>query len=561
MNYFLPEAKITRDNEVVAEAVEAASSDTASAMIGLALDEEIPVTAANVFEAAASNRFSAGQQEILRREAAHVIGILLPDMPVKEREGVAAEMVEAVRSGTRPMIFRMVMSIKWTVIPLCAAILPLIYAHSAISAIGFVVSSLYYAALFSHIYLSKASKWDKTTTLREAALMAILAFMQVTNAPQILYYAATALLAGHFAAMLVYISHRIFARYIFGAYYTPREYVQAHRPIRYYLFRWFNYPEWWDNAYLSPFIGPIYFRYAAAHEFVHYLEGHGYIKKSIPTASAVSIIGFIESEEVAKIPKRSMFEFKNGYSVMKKRDPARYNSLISDPWNKLVKAEKKGVRKEIWSSYALGWRLAGIGKALSEETDNPLDMRNFVRLISTGMSPMEAEEAILKKTGKPSLAAAAAQLASVKGEATSRALPVAEIRKANLIRRVSLLLILIIMPVLTIYFGDAYVSIVKDSSQFNFGLIDDLAQQITALKKEGRTVLIISSGAIALGNSFLEWKKGKDIIMSQCAAAVGQTILMHHYSKCFQKNLFHNFAVMNLSHTTGLPVDRVPAGY
>ncbi len=78
---------------------------------------------------------------------------------------------------------------------------------------------------------------------------------------------------------------------------------------------------------------------------------------------------------------------------------------------------------------------------------------------------------------------------------------------------------------------------------FNHNLIKDLAKQINDLKNTGKEFTIVSSGAIALGNRHMRWQKTKDIIMNQCSASIGQTLLMHSYHKCFKE---HSLTVSQL---------------
>lgn len=48
--------------------------------------------------------------------------------------------------------------------------------------------------------------------------------------------------------------------------------------------------------------------------------------------------------------------------------------------------------------------------------------------------------------------------------------------------------------------------------------------------------MIVSSGAIGLGNNHLRWNKTNDLILNQCSASVGQNLLLHSYSNCFKKH-------------------------
>ncbi|MCP4037125.1 MAG: glutamate 5-kinase [bacterium] len=62
----------------------------------------------------------------------------------------------------------------------------------------------------------------------------------------------------------------------------------------------------------------------------------------------------------------------------------------------------------------------------------------------------------------------------------------------------------------------------------------DLARQISALMDDGREVVLVSSGAIAIGAAKLEWDSpGHSIPQMQAAAAVGQIGLVEVYQKRF----------------------------
>lgn len=68
----------------------------------------------------------------------------------------------------------------------------------------------------------------------------------------------------------------------------------------------------------------------------------------------------------------------------------------------------------------------------------------------------------------------------------------------------------------------------------NFRTIDKLAQVLSTLHNEGNDVILVSSGAIAVGVSKMRLPmKPKDVSMKQAAAAVGQCELMHIYDKFF----------------------------
>ena len=68
----------------------------------------------------------------------------------------------------------------------------------------------------------------------------------------------------------------------------------------------------------------------------------------------------------------------------------------------------------------------------------------------------------------------------------------------------------------------------------NFRTIDKLAQVLSTLHNEGHQIILVSSGAIAVGvNKMRLPMKPKDVCMKQAAAAVGQCELMHIYDKFF----------------------------
>ncbi|HVQ39335.1 MAG TPA: glutamate 5-kinase [Pyrinomonadaceae bacterium] len=65
--------------------------------------------------------------------------------------------------------------------------------------------------------------------------------------------------------------------------------------------------------------------------------------------------------------------------------------------------------------------------------------------------------------------------------------------------------------------------------------IEPLARSIVALKKAGRQIVLVSSGAVGLGAGRLGLHPSrlKDVVIRQACAAVGQSLLMHAYEKLF----------------------------
>ena len=68
------------------------------------------------------------------------------------------------------------------------------------------------------------------------------------------------------------------------------------------------------------------------------------------------------------------------------------------------------------------------------------------------------------------------------------------------------------------------------------GYVRRMAKEVVSLLKDGRQVVIISSGAIGMGAGQLQ-RKGPvtDIKMRQACAAIGQPLLMAEYGKAFSR--------------------------
>lgn len=79
-------------------------------------------------------------------------------------------------------------------------------------------------------------------------------------------------------------------------------------------------------------------------------------------------------------------------------------------------------------------------------------------------------------------------------------------------------------------------SLSNDDGTFNRQLTEDIARQIAQLKESGKTVIIVSSGAIGIGVEMLNIKqRPREIPIRQAAAAVGQTALMREWRQAFDK--------------------------
>jgi len=70
----------------------------------------------------------------------------------------------------------------------------------------------------------------------------------------------------------------------------------------------------------------------------------------------------------------------------------------------------------------------------------------------------------------------------------------------------------------------------------DFALIDNIASQISELIKDKKEVVLVSSGAIALGMSLLRiTSRPKELSYLQAAAAIGQNELMNVYRRAFKE--------------------------
>jgi len=75
-----------------------------------------------------------------------------------------------------------------------------------------------------------------------------------------------------------------------------------------------------------------------------------------------------------------------------------------------------------------------------------------------------------------------------------------------------------------------------DKRKLDFALINHLAAQIAGLIKQGKEVVVVLSGAIALGMSILKMRnRPKELQLLQATAAVGQHELMHIYKLALNK--------------------------
>lgn len=79
-------------------------------------------------------------------------------------------------------------------------------------------------------------------------------------------------------------------------------------------------------------------------------------------------------------------------------------------------------------------------------------------------------------------------------------------------------------------------SLTNEDGGFNRRLTEDTARQVSELRNTGKTVIIVSSGAIGIGVEELKMpSRPREIPLRQAAAAVGQNILMQEWMASFKK--------------------------
>ncbi len=79
-------------------------------------------------------------------------------------------------------------------------------------------------------------------------------------------------------------------------------------------------------------------------------------------------------------------------------------------------------------------------------------------------------------------------------------------------------------------------SLTNEDGSFNRRLTEDTARQVAELRNTGKTVIIVSSGAIGIGVEELKMpSRPREIPLRQAAAAVGQNILMQEWMAAFKK--------------------------
>jgi len=87
-------------------------------------------------------------------------------------------------------------------------------------------------------------------------------------------------------------------------------------------------------------------------------------------------------------------------------------------------------------------------------------------------------------------------------------------------------------------------SINNESGELNHQLMENMAAQVASLHRQGKKVILVSSGAIGIGIDMLDFdKRPREIPVRQACAAVGQGVLMQEWSQAFAK---HNLKVAQI---------------
>ena len=80
----------------------------------------------------------------------------------------------------------------------------------------------------------------------------------------------------------------------------------------------------------------------------------------------------------------------------------------------------------------------------------------------------------------------------------------------------------------------------KDDGTINMGFMQDLARQCATLIKNGKQIVLVSSGAQVAGLSTLDrWARKKDIHYRQALCAIGQVELMDNWRTAFREFGIH----------------------
>ncbi|MDD4363731.1 MAG: glutamate 5-kinase [Atribacterota bacterium] len=87
-------------------------------------------------------------------------------------------------------------------------------------------------------------------------------------------------------------------------------------------------------------------------------------------------------------------------------------------------------------------------------------------------------------------------------------------------------------------------TIMKSNKKINISILEKISEVIAALHKDGKEIVVVSSGAIGVGSSRMSFtEKPKKLEEKQATAAIGQGVLMNIYENLFGK---HNITVAQI---------------
>ena len=77
-------------------------------------------------------------------------------------------------------------------------------------------------------------------------------------------------------------------------------------------------------------------------------------------------------------------------------------------------------------------------------------------------------------------------------------------------------------------------TLTHENGKIHFARLDKLSEVLSDLANEGKEIILVTSGAIGIGAAKMKWThRPTSVVERQAAAAVGQSELMHLYSKFF----------------------------
>jgi glutamate 5-kinase len=87
--------------------------------------------------------------------------------------------------------------------------------------------------------------------------------------------------------------------------------------------------------------------------------------------------------------------------------------------------------------------------------------------------------------------------------------------------------------------------ITNEGQGLDLNAMQDWARQIAELRRQGKEIVLVSSGAVAEGMARMGWsKRPRALHKLQAAAALGQMGLIQQFESCFQIHKIHTAQVL-----------------